>query len=66
MENFFGWFNNNLEWIFDGIGVFLLSTLLGFFVKKKMDEKKNIKISQNNKKDSINIQNNYIGGDKNE
>lgn len=29
------WLINNKEWVFSGIGVLILSTIIGFFVKQK-------------------------------
>jgi len=48
------WFLENREWIFSGIGVFILSLLLGILIKNKYANKTVQK--QKSGKDSTNIQ----------
>jgi len=48
------WFLENREWIFSGIGVFILSLLLGILIKNKYTNK--IVQKQKSGKDSTNIQ----------
>ena len=47
------WFLNNCEWIFSGIGVFVIGLIITIFRKKK---KKNFSQYQKSGKNSINIQ----------
>ena len=61
------WISNNAYWLFDGIGVVILTTIIGLFLKKdKKNKKKNISINQSDGKKSINIQNNDFRGDFND
>lgn len=36
MENILNCIEENISWIFDGIGVAIITTLLGFFIKIKL------------------------------
>lgn len=54
------WIFDNMDWIFSGIGIFILAYLIKFF-KKKNDVKKT-SIKQRSGSGSTNIQ---IGGDYN-
>ena len=60
------WLTENLYWIFDGVGVFLLGFLVTFIFKNKKRTNDKIRISQSSGKKSINIQNNNFGGGKND
>lgn len=61
------WISSNAFWIFDGIGVAIITVIGGFLFKKhKKENKKNISISQNGGKKSINIQNNDLRGNFND
>lgn len=48
------WIIKNANWIFEGIGVTILSALGGLFVKKKLENKKSQTINSGN--NSTNIQ----------
>lgn len=50
------WIFNNKEWVFSGIGVFVLTVIVGFFFKKKSS----ITQTQKSGKNSTNYQ---AGGD---
>ena len=54
------WIIDNKEWIFSGIGVFILGLVLALFKNHKT--KRNIKMKQKSGSNSTNIQ---IGGDYN-
>lgn len=54
------WVIDNAEWIFSGIGVFILSGIVALIIKNK--KTKNIKMTQKSGANSTNIQ---IGGDYN-
>lgn len=51
------WIIENKEWIFSGIGIFILTIILGLF--KKRQKAKKIKMNQKSGDNSTNIQ---IGG----
>lgn len=53
------WIIENKEWIFSGVGVVVISTIVGFLFNKNQ---KAIKMKQKSGKNSTNIQ---IGGDYN-
>ncbi|WP_288342882.1 hypothetical protein [uncultured Roseivirga sp.] len=54
------WIIENKEWIFSGIGVFVLGIVYAFFKKRK--KSKSLKMKQKSGDNSTNIQ---IGGDYN-
>lgn len=58
MDNIFNYIKDNISWIFDGIGVTVITILLGFFIKDKI-EKRNKNKSRDN-----NIQKNFDGDNK--
>ena len=60
------WIGKNAYWIFDGIGIVVLTGVLGIIFKKRRNKEKNISITQNGGKNSVNIQNNNIGSENNE
>lgn len=64
MSSIFDWIGNNAYWIFDGIGVIVITGVLGVVFKKWKNKEKNISIVQKNGKNSVNIQNNNIGSEK--
>ena len=66
MVNIYEWFKENVQWIFDGIGVAIIGTIIGFLFKRKPETPKSTKITQKGGKKSINIQNNNIGSDNDE
>jgi len=55
------WLSNNYTWIFSGIGVFIISIIIGVFIKRNKYTQ-----SQKSGRNSINIQSkgNIIFGDK--
>lgn len=53
------WIINNIEWIFSGIGVFVITGIISLFIRKK-NNGKSIKMKQRSGSHSSNIQ---IGGD---
>jgi membrane protein implicated in regulation of membrane protease activity len=53
------WLSSNKEWIFSGIGVAVISTIVALFFRRYQIKKKQIQKSGNN---SINIQ---VGGNLN-
>ncbi len=64
------WLINNKEWLFGGIGVAIISVILGiikFIIKPKNDGSTKIiqkqHIGRNSKSTQIGIQNNYRGDD---
>lgn len=63
MNGIFEWIAKNVYWIFDGIGVIVITGIVGIIFKKKNKEK-SIIISQKGGKNSVNIQNNNIGSEK--
>ena len=65
MRQLIKWLIKNISWIFDGIGVVILSAVTGFFPNKKKKDS-NLNITQKSGKNSINIQNNIIESDNNE
>lgn len=64
MSSIFDWIEKNAYWIFDGIGVIVITKILGVVFKKRKDKGKNISIVQKGEKNSINIQNNNIRSEK--
>ena len=66
MNNVFEWIEKNAYWIFDGIGVIVITGILGIIFKRKKNKEKSINIVQKGGKNSVNIQNNNIGSEKNE
>lgn len=64
MSSIFDWIGNNAYWIFDGIGVIVITGVLGVVFKKWKNKEKNISIVQKSGKNSVNIQNNNIGSEK--
>jgi LPXTG-motif cell wall-anchored protein len=60
MRQIMDWIQDNKEWLFSGLGVFLLGLLFAFSKKRK--KQKNTKMKQKSGSDSTNIQ---IGGDYN-
>jgi plastocyanin domain-containing protein len=54
------WILDNKEWIFSGIGVFIIGLIIAFFSRKKKN--KSIKMKQKSGSNSTNTQ---IGGDFN-
>jgi len=53
------WINYNYQWLFSGIGVFILTimaTFVKWLIKKQNKEKKNIEQKQESGNNSINIQ----------
>lgn len=55
MENVLNFIKENISWIFDGIGVAIITALLGFFIKDKINKRNNNKSRDNN------IQKNFDG-----
>jgi predicted ferric reductase len=53
-----GWIQDNVPWIFSGVGVALCAAIFGFFINKRRKKYKpsNITQIQRNNSDSINIQ----------
>lgn len=47
------WLSNNYSWIFSGIGVFVISIIIGLFIKRR---KKKFTQYQKSGKNSINLQ----------
>jgi hypothetical protein len=43
------WIIDNKEWVFSGIGVFLLSLIIGFFINKSRNLKSRSVVIQNQK-----------------
>ena len=66
MSSIFEWIGKNAYWIFDGIGVIVITGILGVMFKKRNNKKKNISIVQKGGKNSVNIQNNNIESENNE
>ncbi len=66
MSSIFEWIGKNVYWIFDGIGVIVVTGILGVMFKKRKNKEKNISIIQKGEKNSVNIQNNNIGSENNE
>ncbi len=66
MSSIFEWIEKNSYWIFDGIGVIVLTGILGIIFKKRKNKEKNISIVQKGGKNSVNIQHNNIGGENDE
>jgi hypothetical protein len=66
MSSIFEWIGKNAYWIFDGIGVIVITGILGVMFKKRKNKEKNISIVQKGGKNSVNIQNNNIGSENNE
>lgn len=66
MSSIFDWIGENAYWIFDGIGVIAITGILGVIFKKRKNKEKNISIVQKGGKNSVNIQNNNIGGEHDE
>ncbi len=64
MSSIFEWIGKNAYWIFDGIGVIVLTGVLGIIFKKIKNKEKNINIVQKGGKNSVNIQTNNIGSEK--
>ena len=64
MSSIFDWIGNNAYWIFDGIGVIVITGVLGVVFKKWKNKEKDISIVQKSGKNSVNIQNNNIGSEK--
>lgn len=56
------WIVENKEWIFSGIGVFVLGLVISIFARKGKVKQKSIKMKQKSGSNSTNIQ---IGGDYN-
>jgi len=55
------WIISNKEWIFSGIGVFIIGLVISIF-RKNVNKKKTTKMKQKSGSNSTNIQ---IGGDYN-
>lgn len=66
MSSIFEWIGKNAYWIFDGIGVIVLTGILGIIFKKRKNIEKSINIVQKGGKNSVNIQSNNIGSENNE
>lgn len=66
MSSIFEWFGKNAYWIFDGIGVIVITGILGIIFKKRKNKEKSINIVQKGGKNSVNIQSNNIGSENNE
>ena len=66
MSSIFDWIWENAYWIFDGIGVIVITGILGVIFKKRKNKEKNISIVQKGGKNSVNIQNNDIGSEHDE
>ncbi len=66
MSSIFEWIGKNAYWIFDGIGVIVVTWILGIMFKKRKNKEKNISIIQKGGENSVNIQNNNIGSGNNE
>ena len=66
MSSIFDWIGENAYWIFDGIGVIAITGILGVIFKKRKNKEQNISIVQKGGKNSVNIQNNNIGGEHDE
>lgn len=66
MSSIFEWIGKNAYWIFDGIGVIVITGILGVILKKRENKEKNISIVQKGGKNSVNIQNNNIGSEHDE
>ena len=66
MSSIFEWIGKNAYWIFDGIGVIVITGILGVMFKKRKNKEKNISIVQKGGKNSVNIQNNNVGSENNE
>ena len=66
MSSIFEWIGKNAYWIFDGIGVIVITGMLGVMFKKRKNKEKSISIAQKVGKNSVNIQNNNIGSENNE
>lgn len=71
MKDFFEWINDNKVWIFDGIGVLIITSLFAvikyIFNKRNKDDNKKIVIKQDayGADDTlIGIQNNYNRGEE--
>lgn len=43
------WFITNKEWLFSGAGIFLISLIIGFFIKKGVTQKQTQKSGKNSK-----------------
>lgn len=59
------WIINNKEWVFNGIGVIILSTIVGFFVKQRSGNTQKQKSGRGSiniqSSGSLNIGNNFKG-----
>ncbi|GEM_PF-4321197 len=64
MNNLVGFIKANVDWIFSGIGVFILTALTAFFFKKKIAD--SIVQKQKAKDKSVLIQIGKIENDKKE
>ena len=46
MSSIFEWIGKNAYWIFDGIGVIVITGILGVMFKKRKNKEKSISIAQ--------------------
>lgn len=46
MSSLFEWIEKNAYWIFDGIGVIVLTGILGIIFKKRKNKERNVSIIQ--------------------
>ena len=58
MENILAWVGSNKEWLFSGIGVLIISTVITLFIRHRKSSKQIQKSGSN----SVNIQ---VGGNLN-
>ena len=59
MNALFQWMSDNKSWLFDGLGVAILGTIVGLLAREK---RKSIRITQKGGNKSINVQKNNVGG----